>query len=92
MKLVTSFIEGCSRSDPALQPTFSEDSLHLMQSYGFIALSLSPPSHLVVQVSTRPAEDAYHPFQCLTQLAQSPLASQLSPLYCYMAWNDVTPI
>jgi len=39
-----------------------------------------------------PAEDAYPSLHCPTQLAQSLLASQLSPLYWYMAWNSFTTI
>jgi len=48
------------------------------------------PLHWVpeVQVSMRSAEDAHPP----TQLALSPLASQLNPLHWYMAWNGVTTI
>jgi len=38
-----------------------------------------------VQVSIRPAEDVHPPPYCPTQLALSPLASQLSPLHWYMA-------
>jgi len=45
-----------------------------------------------VQVSMRSAEDAHLLPDCPTQLALSPLVSQLSPLHCYMAWNGVTPI
>jgi len=45
-----------------------------------------------VQESMRSAEDAYPPPHCPTQLVLSPLASQLSPLHWYMAWNGVTPI
>jgi len=45
-----------------------------------------------MQVFTRPAEDAYPPFHCPVQLVQSPVASQLSRLYWYLAWNGVTPI
>jgi len=39
-----------------------------------------------VQVSMWSAEDAHPP----TPLAMSPLASQLSPLHWYMAWNGIT--
>jgi len=45
-----------------------------------------------VQVSMRSAEDAHPPLHCPTELALSPLASQLSPLHRYMVWNGVTPI
>jgi len=45
-----------------------------------------------VQVSTRPAKDAYPPLHCPTQLALSLLAFRPSPLHWYMAWNGVTPI
>jgi len=38
------------------------------------------------------AEDAHPPPHCRTQLTLSPLASQLSSLHWYMAWNGVTPI
>jgi len=38
------------------------------------------------------AEDAHPPPHCPTQLTLFPLASQLSPLRWYMAWNGVTPI
>jgi len=38
------------------------------------------------------AEDAHPSPHCHTQLVLSPLASQLSPLHWYMAWNGVTPI
>jgi len=41
-----------------------------------------------VQMYNRPAEDAYPP-RCPTQLALSPLASQLSPLHWYMAWKYI---
>jgi len=37
-------------------------------------------------------KDAHLPPYCPTQLALSPLASQLSPLHWYMAWNGVTHI
>jgi len=45
-----------------------------------------------VQVSMRSAENAHPPPHCPTQLALSPLSSQLSPLHWYMAWNGVTSI
>jgi len=38
------------------------------------------------------AEDAHPPPHCPTQLALTPLASQLRPLHWYMAWNGITPI
>jgi len=38
------------------------------------------------------AEDAHLPPHCPTQLALSSVASQLSTLHWYMAWNGVTPI
>jgi len=40
-----------------------------------------------VQVTKRLAEDAHPPLHCPTQLALSPLASQLSFLHWYMTWN-----
>jgi len=46
-----------------------------------------------LQVYKRPAEDAYLLLHCPNQLAQSPLAFQLSLLpemLEYMAWNGVT--
>jgi len=45
-----------------------------------------------VQVSKRPTKDAHPALRCPTQLALSPLASQLSPLLWYMAWIGVVPI
>jgi len=47
---------------------------------------------LEVQLFMRSAEEAHLPPHCPTQLALSPLASQLSPLHWYMAWNGVTLI
>jgi len=44
------------------------------------------------QVFTWPPEDAYPPIHYPTQLAQSPLASQLCPLHWCKAWNGVTLI
>jgi len=74
-----------------LQPKFLEVSPHLMQSYG--SMALSPLFWMLeVQVSKQSAEDAYPPPCCPNQLALSSLASQLSPLHWYMAWNGVTPI
>jgi len=66
-----------TQADPMLQPTFFEVSPHLMDG------SLSPLLYRVpeVQVSKRPAEDAHPPPHCPTQLALSPLASQLSSLH-----------
>jgi len=74
-----------------LQPTFLEAPPHQMYLYG--PMALSPLLwELEMQVSKRPAKDAHPPLCYLTHLAQSPLASQLSPLHWYMAWNGVTTI
>jgi len=40
----------------------------------------------------RSAEDAHPPPHFPTQLALSPLVSQLNPLHWYMAWNGVPSI
>jgi len=45
-----------------------------------------------VLVSKRPEENAHPTIRCPTQLAQSPLASQLSSLLWYIACNSVIPI
>jgi len=45
------------------------------------------PLPWVPEVSKWPAEDAHLLLHCLTQLAQSLLASHLSPLHWYTAWN-----
>jgi len=57
----------------------------------FLVAALPLPWVPEVQVSKRLAEDAYLPLLCPTPLAQSPLASPLSRLHWYMAWNGVTP-
>jgi len=51
---------------------------------------LSSLGAVEAQVFTRPTEDSYPPIHYPTQLAQSPLDSQISPLHWCKAWNGVT--
>jgi len=85
---VSTFIEGCSCFDPGRSNT-AADFLQSISTTNIVVLTDgSVPSPLGAGGAGIHAACR----RCLSQLALSPLASQLSPLHWYMAWNGVTPI
>jgi len=80
---VTTFIEGCSHSNPDRSDTAADFLRNLPTTDVVVWTDSSVPAPVApeVQVSVRSAEDAHVPPHCPTQLALSPLASQLSLLH-----------
>jgi len=91
---VTTFIEGCFCSNPDLNDA-AADFLRRLPACDVVVWtdgSVRSPLGVGGAVFTRPAEDSYPPLHYPTQLSQSLLASPLSALHWYMAWNGVNTI